>query len=267
VLEAGYRNAVCWNSFIIHRAHRTFKKNAINHVGTMRINFEKFRKKWGFPPDYYADAHQDMLSLINRKKEDSFKALFVGCGCGDALCIGGFRFPQAQFRGIEKHPLIAKMGASNADIICGDPETLDLPYKEGEFDYIFIANTLERAHDPEKVLLRLKLFLAPGGKLIVKIPNALNAEVVRDLLGGRFTLKDLGVKDYGNINFFTQNDMYRLFASTGYAPEFVLAISMKELRTENWETFFRELAKIDGIVPRNQFNVYNYIFRLNAAED
>ncbi len=270
ILKAGYRNVICWNSFIIHRAHRSFRKNAVDHSGIMHVNFKKFSDKWGFTPDYYSNFHRDMLSLITHKKEESFRALFVGCGCGDALCLGEYRYPNARFSGIEKNPVIAKMGTAMADVISGDIETMELPYGERTFDYIFIAHTLEQIGEPEKILVKLKPYLAAGGKVICTLLNGLNARVIKDLLGGSFHAGDIGttdIMDSRNINFFTLNDMRRLFVNTGYRVEFLFSMVLVELRTNNWDKFFGELCAIEGVVDRSQFNVHHYVFRLNAAED
>ncbi len=263
VLKAGYRNAVCWNSFIIHRSSQTFKKNAFDQRGLLRINYGKFLDKWGFSPLYYSDNHGDLLSLITHGHEEPFKALFVGCGCGAPLCSGAYNYPNSQFVGIERDSEIAAMGEVLADVTAGDVETMELPYQAGEFDYIFIVNTLEQAADPEKVLLRLREYLAPEGKFICSILNALNAEVVHGLLCGGFSLREIGVRHVKNINFFTENDMRKLFLKAGVWSEFILSINLKELNSNNWEEMFSGICAMENTAERRRFDAQHYVFRLS----
>ena len=266
VLKAGYRNVLCWNSFIIHRAHRTFKKNALPHSKIMSVNFEKFREKWEFAPDYYSDAHLDMISMIEHSENNQFRALFVGCGCGEAVNRITFEFPQSEARGIEKRRDIADMGAVMGNVICGDPETMELPCEEDGYNYIFLANTLEQAENPELVLEKVKKCLAPGGKIICNIPNALNAENVRAMLMGNFQYGVVGVRNRLNRHFFTYSDMVRLFDKAGYRVEYVLNLVFREMRTQNWKDFFDRLEGIEGTIDKNRMDAHHYVFRLSVKE-
>jgi GT2 family glycosyltransferase/Flp pilus assembly protein TadD len=52
VRAAGYRIAVCEDVFIHHFGSQTFKANNVDWASTMRENWRKFAKKWGYPEAY-----------------------------------------------------------------------------------------------------------------------------------------------------------------------------------------------------------------------
>lgn len=266
VLKAGYRNVLCWNSFIIHRAHRSFSGNNMPHREIMRGNFLKFGEKWGFYPDEYSKAHYDMLSLIQREKEEAFKVLFIGCGCGDVLCVLKTRYPKAECYGLEKNPVIARMGAALANVAECDLECSEIPFNRQTFDCIMIADTLESCRDPEHVLQMAGRYLKPGGEVICSVETILNAKIISDLLKGSFSGREEKNTSYRSVNFFTPDDMYQLFKKTGYAIAFIFNISLKEINTNCDRELFDKLCDIEGIVPRKRFDEHHSVFRLRRRE-
>lgn len=274
VLQAGYRNVLCWNSFIIHRAHRSFKRNAVPHMTVMQINCEKFIRKWGFHPDVYADAHRDMLSMIKHGKEEAFSLLFIGCGCGDVLLRLKEQYPASRGLGLEKNPVIARMGSAMAPVREGnieemtvlpaeeDPRGREEPGEEKLFDYVMLADTLETCADPEKVLEKAGRCLKPGGAVVCSVRNLLNARIIRDLLKGSF-MDGLQGSD---VNFFTPGDMRRLFADAGFVIEYILNIHLREITTDCDRALFDSLCAVEGVTERKNFDTYRLVFRLRRKE-
>lgn len=262
VLKAGYRNVLCWNSFIIHRAHRTFSRNNIPHRGVMRINFDKFSRKWGFCPDEYANPHYDMLSLLQHGKEEAFRVLFIGCGCGDALSVLERRYPYAECYGIEKAPEIAQMGAAMANVFECDIERMEIPVESQSFDYVLIADTLECCSDPEQVLRIAGSYLKPDGAVICSVETVLNAKIISNLLKGTFFRKDGEILPPRKVNFFSLNDMRLMFEITGYEIEFIFSIVLREIATSYDRELFDKLCAIEGIVDRKRFDEHHVVFRL-----
>lgn len=54
-------------------------------------------------------------------------------------------------------------------LVCGD--LLYLPYSENQFDYIICSEAIEHTIDPRKAVSELTRVLAPGGGLIITVPN------------------------------------------------------------------------------------------------
>ncbi len=263
VLKLGYRNVLCWNSFIIHRAHKSFSGNNLPYKGILRTNRNKFYGKWGFDPDEYSKFHYDMLSLITHTKEDAFKVLFIGCGCGDALYTLEERYPYAECYGLEKNPLIARMGAVMANISeCDIERNMNISWDGMTFDYILIADTLECCSDPERILRIAGKYMKPGGAIICRVETILNAKIISDLLKGSFSIKNDDNISPHKINFFTSNDMSHMFLKTGYNIEFKLNINLREITTNYDRELFDKLCAIDEVAERKRFDEHHVIYRL-----
>ncbi len=63
----------------------------------------------------------------------------------------------------------------NVEIKKGDM-TSRLPYADGTFQYITCLEGLEHTDNPAKAIAEFNRLLAPGGHLIVSVPNVLNIE-------------------------------------------------------------------------------------------
>jgi len=60
-----------------------------------------------------------------------------------------------------------------------------LPYKDGEFQYITCLEGLEHIENPHQAIREFARLLAPGGQLVISVPNILNIEErVKWLLNG-----------------------------------------------------------------------------------
>jgi SAM-dependent methyltransferase len=95
--------------------------------------------------------------------------LDVGCGSGGALGVA-----QAlgwQVAGVEVDEAAAKKARRfSARVHTGD--LLGAPFAPGEFDCVTAFHVLEHVPDPVLAVRRMLEWLAPGGILIVEVPNA-----------------------------------------------------------------------------------------------
>jgi ubiquinone/menaquinone biosynthesis C-methylase UbiE len=96
------------------------------------------------------------------------RVLEVGCGGGNVLeGIGGRRF------GLDLSPWILakarrRLGPS-VGLVRGDAAAL--PFAEGKFDRVFCSEVLEHVLKPEAVVAEMRRVLAPGGRVVVSVPN------------------------------------------------------------------------------------------------
>ena len=84
-----------------------------------------------------------------------------------------------------------------------------------QFDVVILADVLEHLYDPGRVLdvLRESSLIAPGGYLIVSIPNASHKGTLAELVSGNFTYRPTGLLDETHIRFFTLNSFRALIES------------------------------------------------------
>jgi len=95
--------------------------------------------------------------------------LDVGCGSGGALGVA--RALGWQVAGIEVDAAAAaKARRFSQELHVGD--VLTAPFAPGRFDVVTALHVLEHVPDPVAVIRRALAWLAPGGILIIEVPNA-----------------------------------------------------------------------------------------------
>ena len=84
------------------------------------------------------------------------------------------------------------------------------------FDVIVCADVLEHLPRPEELLARIREWLAPGGTLLVSLPNVANVTVRAGLVLGRFPYADKGILDRTHLRFYTRSSARRLIEDAGF---------------------------------------------------
>ena len=87
------------------------------------------------------------------------------------------------------------------------------------FDVIVFADVLEHVADPSSVLESALAVLAPGGRIIVSVPNVAHLTVRAQLLLGRFDYADRGIMDRTHLRFFTRRTLVELIEGAGLAVD------------------------------------------------
>jgi SAM-dependent methyltransferase len=88
-------------------------------------------------------------------------------------------------------------------------------FSRSKFDIIVLSDILEHVMDPLDVVARHLPFLAPGGYLLISLPNVAIWNVRFELLLGRFEYQDTGTLDRTHMRFFTRRSVRRFFAEAG----------------------------------------------------
>jgi predicted TPR repeat methyltransferase len=83
------------------------------------------------------------------------------------------------------------------------------------FDVAVAADVLEHLREPDRALLRIREWLAPGGRLFVSLPNVANITVRVMLLAGSFRYAERGILDRTHLRFFTRSTARELLRSAG----------------------------------------------------
>lgn len=112
-----------------------------------------------------------------------------------------------------------------------DPKLFD--QLSGPYDVVLAGDVLEHLLDPERVLRDAVGVLAPGGRIVVSLPNVAHIDVRLALLEGRFPYSPTGLLDNTHIRFFTRQTIDKLVAAAG-----LMIIEMRKVRVP---AFFTEL--------------------------
>jgi len=116
---------------------------------------------------------------------------------------------------LERDPAQAERarGRCHEVIVADLGETpLELP---GPFDAIVYGDVLEHLGDPLSALVSVNQSLAPGGVVLVSVPNVAHLWMRLSLLAGRFDYADRGILDRTHLRFFTRRTLLELLARAG----------------------------------------------------
>jgi 2-polyprenyl-3-methyl-5-hydroxy-6-metoxy-1,4-benzoquinol methylase len=90
------------------------------------------------------------------------------------------------------------------------------PFDGAPFDTILLLDVLEHLVHPERLLADARKRLAPGGVVIVSLPNVANVTVRLALLAGRFPYADRGILDRTHLRFYTRRSARALLEGCGF---------------------------------------------------
>ncbi|MDK2126394.1 glycosyltransferase [Parachitinimonas caeni] len=166
---------------------------------------------------YHDTARVELIALL---QEEPTLVVEIGCGTGATGAEIKRRYPQAVVYGIEANRQAAELAASRIDrVLCGRFEDFDLAREglsEGTVDLVIVADVLEHMYNPWRVLVELRRYLKPGGKVLASIPNTRNLTIIDSLSKGNWRYEAEGLLDVTHIRFFTKAEVERFFAETGY---------------------------------------------------
>ena len=116
---------------------------------------------------------------------------------------------------IESDPTLAEKGRAHCERMVATDLDRDLPDLDGPFDAIVYGDVLEHLVDPLRTVLGLNQSLAPGGRVVVSVPNVAHLLIRLSLLVGRFDYFDRGILDRTHLRFFTDRSLRRLLGAAG----------------------------------------------------
>ena len=160
------------------------------------------------------DPHSSHSVILSRLGEGrGRKALDVGAADGflaERLTGQGW-----SVTALERDPkLAARAHGRCKEVVVADLESAP-PRLHGPFDAIVYGDVLEHLSDPTATLRALDQTLAPGGTVIVSVPNVAHLWVRLSLLAGRFDYADRGILDRTHLRFFTRRTLLELLRSAG----------------------------------------------------
>jgi glycosyltransferase involved in cell wall biosynthesis len=213
-----------------------------------------------------SSSHGQIISWLSQRQPS--RILDVGCAdgrLGELLRLSGhtvFGVDSVKQDGVE----IRLDGFVESDLSHG------LPLEAGDdYDVIVAADVLEHTANPDEVLANLATALAPGGVVLVSIPNFAHwYPRVRTALG-RFDYDRRGILDAGHLRFFTRASFERLVTRAGMRVRQRATTGLPvEVATRGGEvpsTAEHLVARIDhiGVALWPTLFGYQFLFELEPA--
>jgi hypothetical protein len=84
------------------------------------------------------------------------------------------------------------------------------------YEFIVCADVLEHVRDGGRLLARLRPLLAPGGELLLSVPNVAHAAIIAGLFDDRFEYGGEGLLDPTHVRFYTWRSLAALLRDAGF---------------------------------------------------
>ena len=173
------------------------------------------------PDPYRYDGHKlrpDSLgAIIAPLVPEGANVLDVGCATGSlATLLRDVR--GARVIGIEPDPVRAALAAERGIDVRVGVLSPEITQALGVFDVVLYVDVLEHLIDPLGELANALPLIAPGGALIISVPNVAHWSVRWNLLRGRFNYTDTGLMDATHLRWFTRNSIIELLSKAGIKP-------------------------------------------------
>jgi 2-polyprenyl-3-methyl-5-hydroxy-6-metoxy-1,4-benzoquinol methylase/GT2 family glycosyltransferase len=212
----------------------------LHRLGMQRAAKYEIRPSYEVKGSRLASHHQ-LAELVGPTPR---RILDLGCGRGRLAEILAERGHQVVGVDVEAPASVSSAIAPHLrfEFVAGDLAR-GLPAElEGSFDVILLADVLEHLPDPRAVLVAARQRLAPGGRLLVSLPNAVHWSVRAQVAMGRFEYTNEGLLDRGHLRFFTRRSAAQMFEEVG--------LHVEEHRTTPvpWEKVFSTSAS--RVIPR-----------------
>jgi SAM-dependent methyltransferase/peptidoglycan hydrolase CwlO-like protein len=159
--------------------------------------------------------------------------LDVGCGAGvvaRALAARG-----CMVWGLEMDARRAASARHHCvEVLEADVEAVNLQTEfEGQtFDVVLCLDVLEHLRNPTATLGQVATVLAPGGSVVISIPNITHGALRLELLRGRFRYRPSGLLDRGHLRFFDADGVDELIREAGLHAETTLRVIRRLDQTE-----------------------------------
>lgn len=205
----------------------------------------------------YVSARPDVEELI---QNDCRLVLDVGCSVG-TLGASIRQSKGCRVFGIEISEPMAREAAKRLDyVFIGSAEEglRSEQIKNNRFDTIIFADVLEHMPDPWTTLSEAVTLLAPGGAIVISLPNVRHADTLWNLaFKGEWPYRDRGIHDRTHLRFFTLKNARQLIRSAGLKVDYMRTHYRIIERPHEWNRFAHWLA-IPGF---REFFAFQYVFR------
>ncbi|MDO5087353.1 MAG: methyltransferase domain-containing protein [Comamonadaceae bacterium] len=165
-------------------------------------------------------SERTSLSVLSAHLPPGARVLDLGCGSG---AVGRYLARRGDGGVIDGLTISADEAALAAphyrrvEVANLDSAELTALFPPGQYDAIVCADVLEHTRHPERVLHACRALLAPGGRVLLSIPNAGYCGLIAELMAGEFRYRPEGLLDETHLRFFTRQTLMRFLAENGWA--------------------------------------------------
>lgn len=143
------------------------------------------------------------------------RLLDVGCGAGDNAAIVRREFNPSSIDGITQSSAEAEIAGVYLDRSWVFDIERDFPpeFAGRMFDTMIFSHVLEHMREPADVLARFARHLAPGGAVLIAVPNIVVWRQRLRFLRGSFDYEPMGLMDETHLRFITFRTAERVLLS------------------------------------------------------
>ncbi|MCW2846549.1 MAG: putative glycosyltransferase/methyltransferase [Marmoricola sp.] len=211
-----------------------------------------------------AASNRQILALLENLEPS--RVLDVGCArlkLDEALRRRGHRLTgtaSAETPEISKHV---------DEFVPGD---LDHGLPDGvgsDFDLVVFADTLEHVRHPQRLLRQASSRLAPGGRLVVSVPNFGHWYPRARTVLGAFDYDQRGILDATHVRFFTRRSILRMLKKSGLVVTRMSTTGLPlDVVMGRPSLVKRVLLAVDGwlVRARPTLFAYEFIFEVRPVE-
>src|SRR5438105_3798506 len=167
-------------------------------------------RRYSLKPDPHS-SHSVMLAWLGAGQGRRL----LDVGAADGLLSRHLTDAGWRVTGIESDEALANAGRPYCERMVVSDLDRDAPDFDAPFDAIVYGDVLEHLVDPLRTVQALNRSLAPGGRVVISVPNVAHLLIRLSLLVGRFDYIDRGILDRTHFRFFTDRSMRRLLAAAG----------------------------------------------------
>lgn len=166
------------------------------------------------------DLADETSSWTHVARQVGRDAVVLDLGCWDGLLLATLA-ERADCRGvgIERDPdAAARARARGVEVVAADLDDPAWPAALGgrRFDVVVLADVVEHVRDPHAVLVAIRdRVLAPGGRVVLSVPNVAHGSIRLGLLLGAFERDEQGILDRTHLHFWTRDTFRAVLARAG----------------------------------------------------
>ena len=196
----------------------------------------------------YANPRPEVTAVVPASAR---RVLDVGCSTG--VMGGALREGGHVVTGIELDPELAAVARQRLDtVVEADVERLAQDGGLGgeEFDCVVLADVLEHLRDPWSVVRWAAERVAPGGSVVLSVPNVRHAKTIWALARARWPYDPVGIFDRTHLRFFARHNLEDLVAGTGFD---IVEVRRHHMLTLRHASRWNRLAPLLGDLGTLQF--------------
>jgi 2-polyprenyl-3-methyl-5-hydroxy-6-metoxy-1,4-benzoquinol methylase len=161
-----------------------------------------------------ADPHSSHSVILGWLAEGRGRRL-LDVGAADGLLSRRLTTQGWKVTAIEADPVLAEAGAAHCERMVVADVDRGVPPLAADFDAVVCGDVLEHLADPARALAGLVALLAPGGHVVVSVPNIAHLWIRLSLLAGRFDYAERGILDRTHLRFFTRRTFVAFLRDAG----------------------------------------------------